>query len=106
MTTFSLSIRWLQVKGVYRLSQRWFSEEPPPEIIPSDRTNTQFVLSFSALQKLAKIVLFPSFLSIKLDDSASSQMSQTTKKEDKIIKKAQPEQDNGLPPFSRKQGEK
>ena len=90
----------------YRLSQRWFSEEPPPEIIPSDRTNTQFVLSFSALQKLAKIVLFPSFLSIKLDDSASSQMSQTSKKEDKIIKKAQPEQDNGLPPFSRKQGEK
>ena len=89
----------------YRLSQRWFSEEPPPEIIPSDRTNTQFVLSFSALQKLTRILLSPSSLSMKLDNSASSQMNQTSKKEDKILKKAQPEQDNGLPPFSRKQGE-
>lgn len=86
----------------YRISQSWLSEDPPPEIIPSDRTNTQFVLSFSALQKLAKILLPSSSLSMALDGLGSFQVSQLSKNEGKFLKEAQPEKDNGCSSFSKK----
>ena len=87
----------------YRISQSWLSEDPPPEIISSDRTNTQFVLSFSALQKFAKILLPPSSFSMELDNSTRSQMDQPSIKEDKSLKKDQPEKDKAFPSFSKEQ---
>ena len=86
----------------YRISQRWLSEEPPPEIIPSDRTNTQFVLSFPALQKFAKILLSPvssSSLTIELDNPTNSQ-AESSKQEHEYVKEAQHAQGNGYSSFS------
>jgi len=75
----------------YRISQRWLAEDSPPELIVSDRRNTQFVLSFSALQKLTKILQPPSSLSLGGDNSINPQRHHTSKTDDTPLKEAVPE---------------
>jgi hypothetical protein len=56
------------------------------------------VLSFSALQKLAKVLL-----SLPIEHSTTSPMSQPFLREDQSLKEVHPDQDNALPSFSKEQ---
>jgi len=88
----------------YRISRRWLAEDPPSEVIVSERKNTQFVLSFSALQKLVKILQPPSSLSMGLDNSTDIETNQPSKKEGTPLKETEPQQDDDLSSFPREQG--
>jgi hypothetical protein len=62
------------------------------------------VLAFSALQRLAKILLAPSSFSMRPDDLGGSQVIQSLTKEDKLLKEAELKQNNIFPSFAREQG--